>query len=104
MNWAQQANVKWLFTNCNAASAYCTMYNDIVDLKKLNWAAISETQWQLVRDEKQSEFLWGAFFPLNLFESIGVFSSQVAEEIQRILQARNLANMPSVVVHRDWYY
>jgi hypothetical protein len=102
IQWAQQVQSHWAFTNINAGSYSFEDFNDVCDLQQLNWDVISAEQWNGHESEKQAEFLVERFFPLYLVGRIGVFDEQRAEQVRKALTGN--AASERIQVRRDWYY
>lgn len=103
IEWAKSQNIRFAFTTSNAGSYYFNDYCKIDDLDKINWDAVVSTQWSNpeIKEGKQAEFLIEKQFPFELFESIGIYSDKISQEVKQILS--NRINM-NVNVCRNWYY
>ncbi len=84
------------FSDGHARSMTTTYYTQPIDFAKLDWEAISATNWgsnnqDLRRKEKkQAEFLVKRFVPLEAIQFFGVFNSWAAEKAQKMLEKHNL--------------
>lgn len=108
--WANQQNSsnRWAFTTSNAGSYYFDDYTTLADLNKIDWTAVTATNWVQYKEGKQAEFLLENQFPWHLVEKIGVHSATVQSKVVSILQAvqqsqRNL-HCPTATVEPSWYY
>jgi len=103
VDWANEHNVRWAFTNSNAGSRYVVEnYADLSDLDKIDWNAVQATYWKDCIDKKQAEFLVEQRFPWELFDEIGVYSYHQQQQVQGILEKGLL--FPFVKIRREWYY
>jgi len=102
VDWAENNNVRWAFTNSNAGSSYFDDFSDLRNLIKLDWDAIQARQWSGRRDKKQAEFLIEKVMPWELIEEIGVYSYDWVDEVDKKL--KKLHYKPVVRAHREWYY
>ena len=102
VEWAEQNNKRWAFTDSNAGFYYFNDYCSMDDLNKIDWDAVDAHSWSQCKEEKQAEFLLEEQFPWALVEAIGVYSQT---QNQKVLSALNSAtHKPSVSVQRNWYY
>lgn len=104
MDWAQEHDVRWAFSDRNAGTSYAEFFKRPRDVARIDWKAVRSTDWRdpVVKEGKQAECLVYESFPWSLVEKIGVLSSNVAREVDTIL--REAAHRPSVSVERGWYY
>jgi len=102
INWANTNNQRWAFTTSNAGSFYFSDYNDLKNLKKINWEAVKTTSWTACKDEKQAEFLLEYYFPWSLVREIGVISSRMGNQVKSVL--KNANHKPIVNIVPQWYY
>jgi len=96
---------RWTFTNSNAGSRYFEDFADLRDLKSIDWEAVQKTQWgedAQIKEKKQAEFLVERCFPWTLVEEIGVYSSAQMQQVKKVFGSRS--DVPSVNIHREWYY
>ncbi|MBE0492609.1 MAG: DUF4433 domain-containing protein [Sulfurospirillum sp.] len=102
VNWANTNAKRWVFTSSNAGSRYFEDYNNLSDLRQLDWNVIMSNQWSHARDKKQAEFLCEKNFDWSLVEKIGVNSLQVYQQVQAILNSAS--HKPIVEIKQGWYY
>ena len=102
VQWANQKNKRWVFTDSNAGSNYFNDYCSLNELNKIDWNAVQAKSWQNCQEKKQAEFLIEDRLPWKLIESIGVFSGKQHSQAIRILS--KVQSQPEVMVKRTWYY
>jgi len=104
VEWAEQHDVKWVFSDCNAGAYYATFFNNPDDLDKVNWEAVAATDFRnmQVKEGKQAEFLVYEAFPWTLVEKIGVVNKEIHAKVRQIL--RDSGHRPPVAVEPSWYY
>ena len=106
--WANHNRLRWAFTSSNAGSSYFEDYADLLQLNKINWAAVEASKWsgigvdQSVKEDKQAEFLVEDSFPWELVSRIGIMSQRIYPKVQNALQGA--PHRPTVEIKRDWYY
>ena len=104
INWADQHEVRWAFSDRNAGSYYTDFYNGRDELDKIDWEAIASTDFRspLVKEGKQAEFLIHDTSPWNLVEKVGVLNEKIRRQVEAIL--KNTQHKPIVTAERTWYY
>ncbi len=102
VEWAEQNNKRWAFTDINAANRAADFFGDIKELGQLNWDAIRSTQWRDCRDHKMAEFLMHDGFPWELVRGIAVHSEAIGARVMAAFG--DAAHRPPVKVKADWYY
>ena len=104
IQWAQEQDRKWAFTTSNAGAGYTSFYNDVSDLKEVDWAAVGANQWSssLIKEGKQAEFLLHESFPWSLVRQIGVIDAATVTLVKSRM-GRD-ASFPPVVAKPEWYY
>lgn len=104
IEWADQDNVRWAFSDRNAGSYYAEFYRNINELSEIDWNAVNNTDFRspLVKEGKQAEFLIHDTCPWHLVEKIGVLDDGVRIQVNDIL--RNVQHIPVVTIERTWYY
>jgi hypothetical protein len=102
IQWAQDNNVRWAFSDRNAGARIAKFYKDLGDLDKINWSAIQATDFRDMhtKEGKQAEFLMYESFPWHLVEKIGVYNSRTKDQVIKKLGNESLP----VNVEKDWYY
>lgn len=101
--WADENALRIAFTRTNAGSSFFEAWNDLADLKMLNWTAIHADQWQGCRDEKQAEFLVESRVAVQMVSSIGVMNPEMQLKVNAALRSIGVEGV-NVNVRRDWYY
>ena len=102
VDWADNNSLRWAFSRSNAGSYYFEDYSSISDLDKVNWNAVTATNWSSCKDEKQAEFLIERRFSMELIEDIGVHSFELVDMVNEILV--NAEHKPRVRIAPEWYY
>lgn len=98
----------FVFTNGHAEMMISDFYDNIADLKQIDWEIMKATYWNDTDQDndrsrrRQAEFLVHQFFPWNLIEEIGVISEGMAERANEILSSTRRG--PKVSIHKTWYY
>lgn len=104
MDWADQYNVRWAFSDRNAGTRFAAFYNSRAKLSRIAWDAVQSTDFRdvQVKEGKQAEFLVHDIFPWQLVEHIGVIDTAVKAGVETILGSAH--HKPVVQVERSWYY
>lgn len=104
IEWAAETEVRWAFTNGNAATAYTPFFCAEDDFEEVNWDAVAADDFRnsRVREWKEAEFLVKRFVPWELVERVGAHSKKVAQEAAMAIGEG--AHRPSVEVCRGWYF
>ena len=84
---------QWCFTNANAAEKITRFYNDLTDLKRIDWHSINITDFRTNNadgDEdrirkKHAEFLVKDHVPGNKIGGIAVLNAPAKSEVENIL-------------------
>jgi len=102
--WADAQGRRWAFSDCNARAGYAHFFNNLEDLKEINWPAVAATSWRdpPVKEGKQAEFLVYESFPWQRVEHIGVEDQGIERRVNDIL--RDARHKPLVTVEPNWYY
>jgi hypothetical protein len=104
----QAANLPFVFSDGHAEMDISRFFTSLRDLDKIDWKIMSEKYWNDTDEDgdrkrrRQAEFLVHQFFPLTLFETIGVINRELANQVTALLQP--LAQKPVVKIERTWYY
>lgn len=93
---------QWAISDCNAGTYYASFENDLAALDGLEWPAIRAKYWSDKSSQKAAEFLVADSFPWNGVHHIGCQNSDVAAQVQSLIQNEN--HQPAVTVERSWYY
>ena len=102
IEWAEKYSLHWAFTAINAVSTAAEDWRSLDELHRINWDVVRAHQWQGQRDKKQAEFLVEKRFPVSLFRSVGVRTTQTLAQAEEILKNAS-AQIP--VSHKpNWYY
>ena len=106
VNWANNHQKRWAFTESNAGAKSFRDYNSLSNLNKVNWDAVSARFWsdEDIKAKKQAEFLMEEFFPWHLIESIGVRSTHVLTDVEAIINSNSNSYKPKVSVETKFYY
>ena len=102
VEWADANDRHWAFTSSNAGANYFEDYDDLEQLKRLDWEAIQASDWSGRQEGKQAEFLVEYSFPWELVSRVGVRSRRIGH---RVLQAiQEAGHRPPVEIKPGWYY
>lgn len=100
---------EFVFTSGHAIIALSDYYNDLADLRKLDWTSINTRQWGSYYDptdetkrKKQSEFLAHGRVAWERVRGIAVHSEACADLVRERLDG--VAHVPRIAVKKDWYY
>jgi hypothetical protein len=103
------AEQECVFTDGHAIMDLSNFYNDLADLRQLDWTSISTRKWGSYYDatdetkrKKQAEFLAHGRVPWKHVRGIAVPSAACAILAQDALVG--VAHLPPVAVKQDWYY
>lgn len=101
---ADAGDVRWAFTNANAATHYAEFGSSVTEFKMIDWEAVPDHNFSVprVKEAKQSEFLMKDLVPWELVKRIGVYSEDYKEQTIEALEAAE--HLPPVVVRRGWYF
>jgi hypothetical protein len=92
----------WVFTDRHADLAYARYFDDLADLKEIDWAAMPLTWWKEKKEERQAEFLVHDWFPWACVEKIGVYNDAIGEATSKAIATAK--HQPPVMVEKSWYY
>ena len=103
-SWADEHGTPWAFSDCNAGARYANFYDNLGELRQIDWPAVNATDFRDpdVKEGKQAEFLVHESFPWNLVEEIGVRDQAMAERARTALE--HSRHQPDVIVRQSWYY
>ena len=102
VQWAEENDRRWVFTDSNAGSFYFNDYADLSQLSAIDWAAVGSTSWSGCREQKQAEFLLENSFPWHLIEYIGVHNRHVYTQVAHALAVST--HKPQLEIKTEWYY
>ena len=104
VRWAEEKQRRWAFSLSNAAAKYAMFYSDLDHLDKIDWNAVAARDFreQEINYAKQAEFLVQGSFPWCLVEQIGVYSQDIAYEVDDAM--RDARHKPRVEITKSWYY
>ncbi|OJU80810.1 MAG: hypothetical protein BGO11_19615 [Solirubrobacterales bacterium 70-9] len=101
---ADEAEVRWAFTNANAATDYARFGSSVEEFEMVDWEAVPDHNFSVarVKEAKQSEFLVKDWVPWEFVERIGVYSEEYKEQtLEALAEAEH---RPTVVVRGRWYF
>jgi hypothetical protein len=104
----QSNGLRFVFTDGHAIMAYTSFYDDLSQLKNIDWSIIKSKYWNDTQDypdrcrRRNTEFLVHEKVPWNSIKAIIVMDNGIADEVNSILSEFN-SGVP-VKVKRDWYY
>lgn len=104
----RQNGLAFVFTDGHAEMNISHFYQDLRDLDKIDWDVMRSVYWNDTNTDgdrkrrRQAEFLVHEFFPLSLFERIGVINQTVARQTASLLTESE--TKPVVEVQSAWYY
>ena len=104
VRWAKEKQRRWAFSLCNAAVKIAQFYSNLDHLAEIDWNAVAATVWldPDIKDAKQAEFLVQQSFPWCLVERIGVYSQDIAYEVDDAM--KDARHRPIVEIIKSWYY
>ena len=83
-------------------------FENLAQLDQIDWDIMRAKYWaDTIEDgdrtrRRQAEFLVHRFFPLRLFETIGVINRTMENQVSDLIQP--LAQKPVVQIEPTWYY
>ena len=101
---------EFCFTNGHAKDRLTDFYNQIADLNKVDWDAVSRTYWISTEEEpdlmrrKQAEFLVKSHVPCSCFSGIIVFDDVAAQTVDTIMREAGLFLPVHIDRKRKYYY
>ncbi len=104
VEWAEQENRRWAFTDGNAGAKFTRFFNSFNDLGEINWESVEATDFRetVVKEGKQAEFLLYESFPWQLVERIGVMDSEIKTQVETLLEVSEHKSFVSV--EQTWCY
>ena len=100
--WADANTRRWALTLSNAGANYFEDYDDLDQLKRLDWEAIQASDWRGRQEGKQAEFLVEDSFPWELVSRVGVHSRRIGNRVLQAMQGSS--HRPPVEIKPGWYY
>lgn len=107
-----QTDAVWCFTNGHAVEQMTDFYDDLDELKKVDWDAVKTWRWggrwlqsdpDILR-RKQAEFLVHYRFRWELVRKIAVANTKMKRKVTSILEETAEMPHPFVTVESKWYY
>ena len=113
------AHLHYVFYDYNATLSIATCYSRLRDLDKIDWelfhepprkdgyckywhSQVGNPRYVLRMETRQAEFLVHKSVPLNLIQTVGVYSEAKADEVREIFD--DVGVELQVEVKPDWYY
>lgn len=103
-----KAGLSFAFTDRHAIVRYANFYNDLNELKNLDWNTIKLKQWNNTsvypdrKEKKQAEFLIYKKLSWELVYGIAVFKDDIRLHVEHALN--NQQHKPVIKVKKEWYY
>jgi hypothetical protein len=99
---------EWCFTDGHAKTAITTFYNDVDDLKHVDFTMVSERYWRNTVDDfdrmrrKQAEFLVKHHVPPDCVSNIVVYNDDASARVSNLVASSG----KTIKVHtlKDFYY
>ena len=98
----------FVFTDGHAIMAFTEFYDDLDDLREIDWEVMNVTYWSDTLEDmdrkrrRQAEFLVHRLMPWSLVTEIVVMNKSVEKKIRSLLEIEGDAT--AVRTARDWYY
>ncbi len=104
ITWANVNAVPWAFSSGNAGSRLASFYNDPAQLDKIDWDAVTSTDFRdaKIKEGKQAEFLLFNVFPWTLVEKVGTINSTIATQVEAALVTAD--HQPVIAIEPSWYF
>lgn len=102
------SSLTWLFTDGHAAMRISHFYQELRQLRRLDWELLKAEVWantEADQDRKRrrhAEFLVHRSFPWTLVQEIGVIDITMEKKVATLLMGQ--AHQPRIVVRREWYF
>lgn len=113
MAWADEvasAELDFVFSDGRGIAAFTQWFDDLADLKKLDWPLILGREWYDTPEDndrkrrKQAEFLVHGSLPWSMIKGIAVVNDEVAVRVNEVLKQYPDQHRPPVRVISQWYY
>lgn len=107
-NVVSQCN-EWIFTDGHPIDSLTEYFNDIKDLKHINWDVIPLQFWNTTAEfpdrmrQKQAEFMVKGFIPCNCIHKIYTYTAKRKVEVESILKSLELS-IPVEIDKSKLYY
>lgn len=99
----------FVFTDGHAVMALTNFFNDLAELRQLDWDSVNSRNWGAPYDatletkrKKQAEFLVHHELPWDAVHEIGVMTEESAVTTRQLISVAH--HQPPVTVRPDWYY
>ncbi len=104
IRWADEAGVRWAYSDRNAGAFVAEFFTGRDDLGKIDWSAVAALDFRnpVTKEGKQAEFLTFEAFPWDLVEEVGVMDDRAAEEVRLAVAAAT--HRPRIAVRQTWYF
>ena len=104
IDWAEREGRPWAFSFSNAGAYYTRFSARRSELDQLDWQAIGSIDFRApeVKEAKQAELLVHEFFPVGLFDEVGVMDRTMQARAHAAFSAGS--HCPLVRIRPDWYY
>lgn len=104
----EESGLVFTFTDGHAVMDYSDFYEDLADLRAIDWDVMESKYWRDTNDDpnrkckRQAEFLVHNAFPWDLIQEIGVINQSVQAQVRQLLQQVN--DFTPVNIYANWYY
>ncbi len=102
---AMAQNTPWCFTEGHAEMAYTEYFDDLEDLRRIDWPLMEAVMWggdDERRRRRQAEFLVHHFFPVSALGGIAAMDVDAWMRVEYFLRRADVA-LPAKI-RSDWYY
>lgn len=104
----KSADCSFVFTDGHAVMEPLRFYNDLAELKRIDWGLMKEHYWNNTEEDpdrkrrRQAEFLVYGEVPARLIKGIGVYDVEAKNKVnERLL---NFSSELPVLIRGSWYY
>jgi hypothetical protein len=104
------SHCQWCFTDGHAVEQLTHYYDDLENLREINWAVIEDWDFRPTADipdkqrRKQAEFLVYDSVPWSCIESVTVMDRDMQTSVQEIILSSHSSHRPNVYINRNWYH
>lgn len=108
VNEIANKSIPYCFTDGHGIMHFTAYYEDLRDLKEIDWAIMKEKYWGDTPEDpdrkrrRQAEFLVYNFVPIECIQKICVINNKYKTKIQQILSEKKV-EIP-VNIESSWYY